>query len=343
MSATAFRIAGQRIYQGERKIVALEVARLYDFTEMKIPVQVIRGTRPGPTLFVCAAIHGDEVNGVEIVKRLLQHPSLKKISGTLIAVPVVNVFGFNIRSRYLPDRRDLNRSFPGSQQGSLAARLADVFLNEIVKRSSHGVDLHTGSLHRSNIPQVRASLEDQETRRLAESFSVPVILNSSLRDGSLRQVAADLNIPTLLFEGGQALRFEESVIQVGLRGVLSMMKEIGMIHRSGYEGERRRKAFWAKSSHWVRAPQSGLFTAEVGLGKKVKKNQLLATITNVFGEHLLEVRASHSGLVIGQALLPMVNRGDALFHVATFEDLGQFQEGEDWWVDEALSRRALDL
>ncbi len=343
MRPTAFRIAGERIYPGESKIVALEVARLYDFTEMKVPVQVVRGAKPGPTLFVCAAIHGDEINGVEIVKRLLQSPVLRKISGTLIAVPIVNIFGFNIRSRYLPDRRDLNRSFPGSKEGSLAARLADVFINEIVKRSSHGVDLHTGALHRYNLPQVRASLEDSETRRIAEAFPVSVILNSSLRDGSLRQAAADLNIPTLLFEGGQALRFEESVIRLGLRGVLSLMKEIEMIPRSGYESERRPRAFWAKSSHWLRAPQSGLFTAEVRVGKRVKRGQRLGVITNVFGEHLMEVRATHSGLVIGEALLPLVNRGDALFHVATFEDFGQFQEGEDWSVDEVLSRRGVDL
>ncbi|HSG06703.1 MAG TPA: succinylglutamate desuccinylase/aspartoacylase family protein, partial [Nitrospiria bacterium] len=208
-----FTLGGCTLKRGERKRVTLEIARLYDFTETGIPIEVIHGRRPGPVLFICGAIHGDEINGVEIIKRLLGHKSLKKIRGTLIAVPIVNVFGFNTKSRYLPDRRDLNRSFPGSKDGSLASQLAHTFMQEVVSKSTHGIDLHTGAVPRSNLPQVRAFLKDPETERLARAFRVPVIINSNFRDGSLREAARERGIPMLLYEGGEALRFNEPVIR----------------------------------------------------------------------------------------------------------------------------------
>jgi len=213
--ASDFRIGGVSIKKGERRKIELAVSSLYDGTDLSIPVEVIRGKVDGPVLFISAAIHGDEINGTEIVSRILKNKSLKKLKGTLIAIPVVNIFGFNMLSRYLPDRRDLNRSFPGSTNGSLAARLANVFMKEIVKKSTHGIDLHTGAIHRTNLPQIRASMDDVETKRLAFEFGVPVILNSNFRDGSLREAACSKNIPVLLFEGGEALRFDEKIIQLG--------------------------------------------------------------------------------------------------------------------------------
>jgi predicted deacylase len=164
-----------------------------------MPIQVICGRRSGPTLFVSAALHGDEINGVEIIRRLLKLSALKRLRGILIAVPIVNVFGFVSLSRYLPDRRDLNRSFPGSPRGSLASRLADLFLNEVAKRCSHGIDLHTGAVHRSNYPQIRANLDDPEAARMSESFGVPVAINASLRDGSLRQAAAAHGVSVIVY------------------------------------------------------------------------------------------------------------------------------------------------
>ena len=222
-------IGGTSISPGERKRVLLDVAKLYDFTDMNIPIEVIRGKKDGPVLFVSGAIHGDEINGVEIIRQLLTHKALSRIKGTLIAVPIVNVFGFNTKSRYLPDRRDLNRCFPGSENGSLAAQIAHIFMTEIVQKCTHGIDLHCAAINRINLPQIRACLDDPLTENMAKAFHVPVVLHSELRDGSLRQATKELGIPTLLFEGGESLRFNGKVIKGGLQGVLSVMRDIGML------------------------------------------------------------------------------------------------------------------
>ncbi|MFZ8934673.1 MAG: succinylglutamate desuccinylase/aspartoacylase family protein, partial [Bacteriovoracaceae bacterium] len=222
-------IGKEKVLRGQRKKVLVESAALYDYTKLNIPIEVVRGNSKGPVLFISAAIHGDEINGTEIIRRILKRVKIKNLCGTLIAIPVVNVFGFNNKSRYLPDRRDLNRSFPGNSKGSLAGRLAKIFMTEVVSNCSHGIDLHTGSIHRTNLPQIRACLDDENTKILAEGFGVPVIINSKLRDGSLREAARKKNVSMLLFEGGQALRFEENIIRVGLRGCFSVMKSIGMI------------------------------------------------------------------------------------------------------------------
>ncbi|MBW2374167.1 MAG: succinylglutamate desuccinylase/aspartoacylase family protein, partial [Deltaproteobacteria bacterium] len=180
-------VAGTCVAPGTRASLQIPVARRYTANEVFLPAHVINGKRPGPRLFVSGAVHGDEINGTEIIRRLLKLPALENLSGALIAIPIVNVYGFAAQKRYLPDRRDLNRSFPGSSSGSLAARLAHIFMAEVVAKSTHGIDLHTGALHRSNLPQIRACLDDPETLRLARAFGAPVIMDSALRDGSLRE------------------------------------------------------------------------------------------------------------------------------------------------------------
>ncbi|HKX56501.1 MAG TPA: succinylglutamate desuccinylase/aspartoacylase family protein, partial [Xanthomonadales bacterium] len=204
-----FTIGDTSVAPGKRAIIDLPVARLYTHDSLKMPVQVVNGRQAGPTLFISAAVHGDEINGVEIIRRLLAHKALSRLHGTLLAIPVVNVHGFLDQNRYLPDRRDLNRSFPGSPKGSVAARLAHRFLNEIVLRSDCGIDLHTGTMHRANLPQVRASLDDEVTTRLALAFGAPVILDAQVRNGSLRSSAVKAGIPMLIYEAGEALRFNE--------------------------------------------------------------------------------------------------------------------------------------
>lgn len=332
-----FIIAGQEVKPGERKKIDLEVAKLYDFTEMNIPVEVVRGKKDGPVLFVSAAIHGDEINGTEIIKRLLTSKSLSRLKGTLIAVPIVNVFGFNTKTRYLPDRRDLNRSFPGAKNGSLTAQLAYIFMKEIVSKSTHGIDLHTGAIHRYNLPQIRACLSDPETKRLANAFNVPVIMNSELRDGSLREAAREHNIPILLYEAGEALRFNESVIKTGLKGVISVMREIDMLPKLKVKPKKSNvECFIARSSHWLRAPNSGTMVPRKKIGDQVKKDELLGIVSDPFGNHKFDVRAAHTGIIIGITMLPLVNEGDAIFHIARFEDsttvkesIDTYQEGND--------------
>lgn len=289
------------------------MAKNFDHSELTMPVRVIRGKLDGPILFVSAAIHGDEVNGVDVVGKLLKHPSLKGINGTLLIIPVVNAFGFNSKSRYLPDHRDLNRSFPGSPRGSLASQIAHTFMKEIVKKSTHGIDLHTGAIHRNNLPQVRASLDDSETLRLAKAFGTRVIVDSSIKDGSLREAARRQRIPILLFEGGEALRIDKQVTKMAVDGVLAVMGSIGMISK---KTRRTTGPFVARSTEWVRAPQSGLLKQVSCLGSLVKRGECLAQISDPFGESTKAVIAPTNGFVIGINNLSVVNKGDALFHIA---------------------------
>jgi predicted deacylase len=262
-------------------------------------------------------VHGDEIGGVEIIRRVLSQKSLRRLHCTLIAVPVVNLYGFVGLSRYLPDRRDLNRSFPGSPNGSLASRLANLFLSEVVANATHGIDLHTGAVHRSNLPQIRACLDDPETERLARAFGVPVVLNANLRDGSLRQAVLEQEVPMLLYEGGEALRFDEGAIQAGTRGVLRVMRALEMLPQTKRRDDP--KPFIAKSSHWLRAPDSGMLRARAKLGMAVKEGDCLGLVSDPLGADEAPVLAQQAGVVIGRTELPLVNEGDAVFHIAAFD------------------------
>lgn len=317
MNDNRITINGITVLPGQRQTIELPLGTLYTHTPLAMPVHVICGKKPGPKIFVSAAIHGDELNGVEIIRRMLKSSTLKRLRGVLIAIPVVNVHGLLHHSRYLPDRRDLNRSFPGSLSGSLAARMAHIFMEQIVKQCSHGIDLHTGAIHRSNLPQIRANLDDAETARLAHAFGVPVILDSDLRDGSLREASAESGTPILLYEAGEALRFDEISIRVGVKGIRNVMRELSMLPPSKSK-KSPIKSVVARSSSWVRAHNSGVFRAVVSLGAYVNEKTVLGVISDPFGENEKEVHASYEGVVIGKNNLPLVNEGDALFHVARF-------------------------
>lgn len=309
-----FEVGGVHVAPGERRTIRLDVARLVSDTRLTMPVHVVRGKRSGPTLFVSAAVHGDELNGVEVVRQVLASGRLRRLRGTLIAVPVVNVFGFVNRSRYLPDRRDLNRSFPGSEKGSLAARMAHLFLEEIVERADFGIDLHTGALQRSNLPQIRTSLDDPTARKLAYAFGAPLVLHSDLRDGSLREWCQERDTPVLLYEAGEALRFNEIAIRTGVRGVLRVMEQIGMLQSRARAKEPR--SVRARESAWVRAPESGILRSGPQLGQWVEKGDVLAIVGDPLGEDDHEVICPFDGLVIGATTSPLVHEGDALYHIA---------------------------
>lgn len=311
-------IGTTQILPGERKTIDLEIGKLYTHTVLNMPIQVIHGKRHGPVLFVSAAIHGDELNGVEIIRRLLKVKSVDRIRGTLIVVPIVNLFGFINQSRYLPDRRDLNRSFPGSSEGSLAARMAHLFLTEIIERCTHGIDLHTGAINRTNLPQIRADLKNPETLAMAQAFGSPIIMDSPLRKGSLRAAAVKMEIPVLLYEAGEALRFDEASIRGGVNGILNVMRHLKMLPASRRKTERPTPII-AKNSQWVRAPQSGIFRSLVKDGGRVQKDKtVLGIVSDPFGETEHNVFSPCSGIVIGQMMMPLVNEGEALFHVAHF-------------------------
>jgi hypothetical protein len=313
---------GETVVQpGERATVRLPVADLYTGTSLAMPVHVVCGRRDGPVLFVSAAIHGDELNGVEIIRRLLKRRALSSMRGTLLAVPIVNVHGFLDQSRYLPDRRDLNRSFPGSRKGSVAARMAHTFMHEIVDKADFGIDLHTGAINRANLPQIRGNLDDDATLQLAKAFGAPVIVNSNVRDGSLRQCAADQGMPMLIYEAGEALRFDELCIRAGLRGTFNAMRHIGMLPLS--KKTRPVSPVLADSTSWVRAPESGIVVPRVELGSRVMMGQLLAVIGDPVSNKEVQVVAPFDGIIIGQSKLPLAHEGDALFNVAAFKSVSR--------------------
>jgi len=313
-----FLLAGHVIKPATRTRINIDMGSIFDFTPVNLPVEVLNGAQNGPTLFVCSTIHGDEIIGIEIVRRLLKVLDEKQLCGTLVAIPVVNVFGFNDRSRYLPDRRDLNRCFPGLKNGSLASQLAFKFMQEIVLKADYGIDIHTGAYNRTNLPQIRTDISNQENMRLAQAFNAPAIVNSNLRDGSLREATSQAKIPLILYEAGEALRFDEHAVQIGLEGVLNVLIEIGMIKKS--RKSLPKQIFVARSSSWVRASQSGICLTKAKLGNIVKKGQILAEISNPFGDNKVSIRASQTGMIIGCSVLPLINKGDALFHIGFKKD-----------------------
>ncbi|AXI42754.1 succinylglutamate desuccinylase/aspartoacylase family protein [Sulfitobacter sp. SK011] len=310
-----FEIAGHRVERGTRKSITLPVSILPDHTPIGLSLEVHHGKRPGPTLFVSAAVHGDEVIGVEIVRRLLRAPQLASLRGTLIVVPVVNSFGFLSRSRYLPDRRDLNRCFPGSPTGSLGSRLAHIFLNDVVLRCDFGIDLHSAAIHRTNLPQVRVSPSDKVTAQMAIDFGAPVVLTSPLRDGSLRAVAAKNGTPILLYEAGEGLRFDEMAVRAGLAGILRVMRGQDMLPAKGI-ARAKVAPHVCTSSSWLRAPAGGLLRTFRAEGETVEEGDVLATVSDPFGEVETNLLAPTAGILIGRAILPVVNEGDAVFHLA---------------------------
>lgn len=310
----AFEIGRKTIQPGTRQTVHLPMSLLSNHTPMDIPIHIIHGKKDGPRLFISAAIHGDELNGVEIIRQVLKTPRINKLRGTLVAVPIVNIFGFLSHSRYLPDRRDLNRSFPGKEKGSLTSQLAYLFMNEVVERCTHGIDLHTGAIHRSNLPQIRTDLTDPAMEELAKAFGAPLVLHSNLRDGSLRRAATDKKIPTMLYEAGEALRFDELAIRIGVRGIFHVMQTLGMFGKRTPSVES--PSVVSMTSHWLRAPTGGIFRSLYPLGARVKAGDKVGTVSDPMGESETTVEANEPGVLIGRTSLPVVNQGDALFHLA---------------------------
>lgn len=310
---------------GTRAMVDLPFVRLYTHSPVNVPVQIIHGHREGPTAFVSAAVHGDELNGIEIIRRLLNHRSLKSLRGTLIVVPIVNVLGIMERTRYLPDRRDLNRSFPGNPNGTLASRLANLFMTEVVRGCDFGIDLHTAAIHRDNLPQVRGDLEDATVERMAMVFGTPVVLNSALLEGSLRHAAAAEDVPVIVYEAGEALRFDEVDIRAGVTGVINVLREMGSLRPT-----KRRRAkvepVIARNSSWVRAPMSGVLRLLVPLGARVKKDDCLAMVSSPFGEDETEICAPFTGIVIGRSNIPLAHQGEALYHLARMPSSREAEE-----------------
>ena len=302
---------------GKRKRFDLPAARLPTGTWMSLPVAVVNGRYPGPNIWLSGAVHGDEINGVAIIRRVMERLSPGKLHGAVLAVPIVNVFGFINESRYLPDRRDLNRSFPGSTRGSLAARLAHLFLTEIVDHCDIGIDLHTAAGHRINLPQIRGDLSDPRTLDLANAFGAPFLIDAKVRDGSLREAATERGKPVLLYEAGQIQRFDEDAITAGVDGVFRTMEYLGM--GTWRAPEATLPPVTIGRTSWVRARRGGITDFTCELGDQVERGDPLATITDSFGSKASKVTSPMTGWVIAMTLNPLVSQGDALVHVAAAE------------------------
>ena len=309
-------IGGVEVPPGTTRRLELPVARLFTQQMLRLPVVAVHGAQPGPRMWITAAIHGDEIGGTEVVRRVLTQLDPAMLRGIVVAVPVVNVWGFLDRSRYLPDRRDLNRSFPGTTKGSLAAHIAYLLLTEIVVGSSCGIDLHAGSHHRSNLPQIRGDLDDARVRVMADAFAAPATVHGKLRSGSIRHAAARRGIPCLLYEAGGTLRFDEPALRVGTAGILRVLAHLGMRDDAPAASH---PPFVSRETHWVRCARAGILHLRVDLGHRVERGAIVGVVRDTFGDITARVRSKDDGLVIGITENPLVNRGDAVLHIAVEE------------------------
>lgn len=313
--AAPFELGGTTIAPGTQADIGLPITTMATGYSSQLAVRVLHGSKPGPTVFLSAAIHGDEIVGTAIIQRIANVLSPEELSGTVMLVPVSNIFGFLSHTRYLPDRRDLNRSFPGSAGGSLAGQLANVFFSEVVSRASLGIDIHTAAVHRYNLPQIRIAAGNKKLVELAIAFGAPVIIESPLRDGSLRALAAKEGVEMLLMETGEALRFDRFSIETGVAGVTRVLAHLGMIEADDGLTEVGVPAR-SNKTQWVRSPRGGVTHRMRKSGDAVKKGDLLAAVAGLFGEEPAEIVSPTDGIIIGHATLPVVHQGDALFHIA---------------------------
>lgn len=306
------QINGTDIKPGSSAQIHLNLYRLPTRTVLEIPVYVFRSVHPGPVLLLLAGMHGDEVNGIEIVRKLISREDVRKpLCGSIIAIPVINIISFLYGSRDLPDGRDLNRCFPGSKTGSLGSRIAYDLMKEIIPQIDFGIDFHTGGAKISNTPQLRCAFSQEQNLDIANQFQPPVILNAPFREHTLRKEAAKRGKPILVFEGGESLRFDPVSINEGINGCLRLMQALKMIDAS----IPANKTVHLDGAIWIRAKASGLFHAEKSNGTFVEKGEQIGFISDPYGEQEEKIISSHNGYIIGINNQPVVNEGDALMHV----------------------------
>ncbi len=314
MSRENFNILGHIVLPGTVEHINLPIPSKYSYLPAHMPLYVAHGKKNGKVILITSTIHGDEINGIEIIRRLFKSQHIKDLAGTIIAMPVINIYGFEGLSRYFPDRRDLNRSFPGSKTGSLAARIANLLNKSVLPLVDCVIDLHTAAVHRKNFPHIRIDIEDKASLGLAKAFNAPLILDSSYREGSFRKAAVQAGIPVLLYEAGEALRFDEIAIRYGVKGILNVLQKMKIIKNVAQN--QATKTQIAKSSSWVRANESGMIYLKKQLGQQIQEGELLGYIYDVFADKRIPLKSTSSGIIIGKIRLPMVNQGDAVLHLA---------------------------
>jgi len=312
--ANPLLLLGARVPPGTSTRLAWSPSQSLEGISVPTPVLVVNGASNGPTLCLTAAIHGDELNGIEIVRRVLYNLDPQELSGAVIGIPIVNLQGFRLSSRYLTDRRDLNRYFPGHPQGSSAARIADSFFNDVVRQCDALVDLHTGSFHRTNLLQLRADVNDPAIRDLTQGFGSTVVLQGRGAQGTLRRAAADQGIPAVTLEAGASMRLDEDSVLRGVEGIQTLLAHLKMTKRFRFWGNPEPVYY---QSRWVRANQGGILMSSVALGQAVKPGELLGTVTDPITNESIEIRSPLQGRVIGMALNQVVLPGYAAYHIGT--------------------------
>ena len=311
----ALILAGTRIGPGKQKRVEIPIGRLPTGTLIDIPIYVYHSGNPGPRLLVQAGLHGDEINGIEVVRRMLQKSLFKVQRGSVIAVPVLNVYGFIHFSRDMPDGKDVNRSFPGTKNGSLARRIAWHYREQVMAQADLAVDLHTGGAQRHNYPQVRYTPEDEESRKLAEAFHAPLYFPSNLIKGSFRQAAYAMGIPSIVYEAGESARFDEQAIREGMQGILQLMRHLEMIAAVPALYAERHPPVHLSERKWLRSPMAGMFIPEVLNGSQALSGQILGLVTDTNGKRQKTIKAPFDGYLLSVNNQAVVNQGDALFHI----------------------------
>jgi len=317
MQANTFQEKYNALALGHRLRINIPIARLPSHTLLDMPVFVYKGKEEGHKLLLTAGIHGDEINGIVVLRRLISEKYLMPDKGTVIAVPLVNIYGFLQNSRNLPDGKDLNRCFPGSQTGSIASQIAYIVSNIILPNVDFGIDFHTGGSKISNYPQIRCVLSDSKNMELAHYFAPPFIMQSDLIDKSFRKEAAKKNKSILVYEGGESLRLDELSIQEGIRGIKRLMHHLGM--KKNPDIDISRKSIVLEKTFWLRAKTGGIFDYHVLTGDFVRENQILAHITDPYGSQKIAVKSQKEGYVVGINNMPVVNAGDALLHIGTLQ------------------------
>jgi predicted deacylase len=310
-----FEILGEKIKLGEYKEARFSVAKLHTNTNVEVPVIIQRSKKPGPTVLITAGIHGDEVNGVEIVRQIIAKGINNPKKGTIICVPVINIFGFINMTREFPDGRDLNRVFPGSKSGSLASQVAYKFMTEIAPYADLILDFHTGGARRFNSPQIRIIENDSNLKNLAEIFGAPFVLYSKNLNKSFRSACYKKGIPMLLFEGGKSYNLDDNVTNTGVNGIKRVLHHLDMLTSNFKVSTPKKETVFIKDSIWIRAKFSGMFKPSIAINSKVEKGDALGNITDPYGKLNHAVKANYTGYIINVNQAPIVYKGDALFHI----------------------------
>ena len=309
-------LLNETILPGESKTIYMEIAKLHTATKLKIPIIIERSKIDGPTVLFSAGIHGDEINGIEIVRSIIVQKINKPVRGTTICIPVVNMFGFVNKSREFPDGRDLNRMFPGSKNGSLASRFAFHLLKEIIPHVDYAVDFHSGGASRFNAAQIRIVPQNEELKKLAEIFGATYTLFSKNISGSFRSACEKRNVKILLFEGGKSLDINDTIAEEGVNGAKRLLNHLKMLSPKQKLSPQHDPTIFIKKSSWIRANKSGLFHDYNKIGCYVKKGFILGSITDPFGKFEQKVKAPNDGYIINANHAPIVYQGDAIYHIS---------------------------